>query len=135
VRASLSFEPGTLRELEAQSNVCPLCVFGFVLGLGGGGGVGLWETQKDLFVKPSELAEVAEFAKALPAECRQVFTLRKVYGYSGREIANRLGIPERAVEEHLIQAVRRCAQAAPDLQSLDRRPSLLKRLRLRIIHV
>jgi len=93
------------------------------------------ETQKDLFVKPSELADVAEFARALPAECRQVFTLRKVYGYSGREIASRLGIPERAVEEHLIQAVRRCAQAAPDLESLGRRPSLLKRLRLRIIHV
>jgi RNA polymerase sigma-70 factor (ECF subfamily) len=91
------------------------------------------ETQKDLFVKPSELAHVAEFARGLPAECRQVFTLRKVYGYSGREIANRLGIPEHAVEEHLIQAARRCAQADPD--SLGRRPSLLKRLRLRIVHL
>jgi DNA-directed RNA polymerase specialized sigma24 family protein len=93
------------------------------------------ETQKDLFVKPSDLADVAEFARALPAECRQVFTLRKVYGYSGREIASRLGIPEHAVEEHLIQAARRCAQAAPDVRSLGRRPSLLKRLRSRIVHV
>ena len=66
-------------------------------------------------------------------ECRQVFTLRKVYGYSGTEIASRLGIPEHAVEEHLIQAARRCAQADPD--SLGRRPSLLKRLRLRIVHL
>jgi RNA polymerase sigma-70 factor (ECF subfamily) len=91
------------------------------------------DTQKNPFVNTSELAVVAEFARALPAECRQVFTLRKVYGYSGREIASRLGIPEHAVEEHLIQAARRCAQADPD--SLGRRPSLLKRLRLRIVHL
>jgi predicted RNA polymerase sigma factor len=93
------------------------------------------ETQKDLFGKPSDLAFVAEFARALPAECRQVFTLRKVYGYSGREIASRLGIPEHAVEEHLIQAARRCAQVDANVQSLGRRPSLLKRLTSRIIHV
>ena len=93
------------------------------------------ETQKDLFVKPSELAQVAAFARALSAECRQVFTLRKVYGYSGREIASRLGIPEHAVEEHLIQAARQCVQADLDDRGLGRRPSLLKRLRSRIIHV
>jgi DNA-directed RNA polymerase specialized sigma24 family protein len=92
------------------------------------------ETQTNPFVTARELARVAEFAKALPAECRQVFTLRKVYGYSGREIASRLGIPEHAVEEHLIQAARRCAQAAPDVRGLGRRPSLLERLRSRIVH-
>jgi DNA-directed RNA polymerase specialized sigma24 family protein len=91
------------------------------------------DTGKDLLVKSSELAVVAELARGLPAECRQVFTLRKVYGYTGTEIANRLGIPEHAVEEHLIQAARRCAQADPD--SLGRRPSLLKRLRSRIVHL
>jgi DNA-directed RNA polymerase specialized sigma24 family protein len=91
------------------------------------------DTRKELFVKSSELAIVAELARGLPAECRQVFTLRKVYGYSGKEIAGRLGIPEHAVEEHLIQAARRCAQTDPD--SLGRRPSLLKRLRLRIVHL
>lgn len=92
------------------------------------------ETQSNLFVNAPELAHVAEFARALPAECRQVFTLRKVYGYSGREIASRLGIPEHAVEEHLVQAAYLCAQAAPDARGLERRPSLLKRLRWRIVH-
>ena len=92
------------------------------------------ETQINPFVNAPELARVAKFARDLPAECRQVFTLRKVYGYSGREIASRLGIPEHAVEEHLIQAARRCAQAAPDVQSLGRSPSLLERLRSRIVH-
>ncbi len=92
------------------------------------------DTLTELIPKPSELGPMAEFARALPAECRQVFTLRKVYGYSGREIARRLGIPEHAVEEHLIQAARRCAQT-DDPDSLGRRPSLLKRLKLRIVHL
>ncbi len=93
------------------------------------------EAQTNLFANAPELARVAELARGLPVECRQVFTLRKVYGYSGREIASRLGIPEHAVEEHLIQAARHCAQAASDAQSLAlRRPSLFERLRSRIVH-
>ena len=91
------------------------------------------EAQTTPFVNVPELALAVKLVRVLPAECRQVFTLRKVYGYSGRDIAARLGIPEHAVEEHLIQAARRCAQADPD--SLGRRPSLLKRLRLRIVHL
>jgi DNA-directed RNA polymerase specialized sigma24 family protein len=64
-----------------------------------------------------------------------VFTLRKAYGYNGREIADRLGIPEDAVEELLIQAARACAQADEmEVQSLERRPSMLARLRQRLVH-
>lgn len=92
------------------------------------------EAQQNLFTHAPELVRVAELVRSLPVECRQVFTLRKVYGYSGKEIAVRLGIPEHAVEAHLIQAARRCAQAAPDDRSLGRRPSLLKRLRTRLVH-
>jgi DNA-directed RNA polymerase specialized sigma24 family protein len=92
------------------------------------------EAQKSSSAAAPELAQVAKLARALSPECRQVFTLRKVYGYSGREIAARLGIPEHAVEEHLIQAACACAQADPDERSLGRRPSLLQRLRLRIVH-
>lgn len=93
------------------------------------------ETQKTLYVTPSELATVAELARALPPECRQVFTLRKVYGYTGKEIAIRLGIPEHAVEEHLVQAACRCAEADMEVHGLGRRPSLLKRLTSRIVHL
>jgi DNA-directed RNA polymerase specialized sigma24 family protein len=92
------------------------------------------EAQQNPFANAPELACVAELVRGLPAVCRQVFTLRKVYGYTGKEIASRLGIPEHAVEEHLIQAARRCAQAAPDARHLARRPSLLERLRTRIVH-
>ena len=94
------------------------------------------ESKKTPDVNATELALVAQLARALPAECRRVFTLRKVYGYTGREIASRLGIPEQAVEELLIQAARVCAQAdRPPAHHLARRCfSLLDWPRLRTVH-
>lgn len=58
-----------------------------------------------------ELALLASAVEQLPTRCRQVFTLRKVYGYSQKEIAQRLQISENTVEQHLTKAARRCAQA------------------------
>jgi RNA polymerase sigma-70 factor (ECF subfamily) len=58
-----------------------------------------------------ELSLLASVVEQLPTRCRQVFTLRKVYGYSQKEIAERLQISENTVEQHLTKAVRRCAQA------------------------
>ena len=57
----------------------------------------------------SDVFQVADFS-ALPTRCRQVFTLRKVYGYSQKQIAERLQISENTVEQHLTKAARRCAQ-------------------------
>ncbi len=48
-----------------------------------------------------ELALLAAAVEQLPARCRQVFTLRKVYGFSQKEIAERLQISENTVEQHL----------------------------------
>lgn len=58
-----------------------------------------------------ELALLVSAVQDLPDRCRQVFTLRKVYGYSQKEIAGRLQMSENTVEQHLTQAARRCAQA------------------------
>jgi DNA-directed RNA polymerase specialized sigma24 family protein len=94
------------------------------------------DIAKTLTVNAPELAFVVQLARALPAECRRVFTLRKVYGYSGKEIASRLGIPEQAVDELLIQAARVCAHAdnPADTGLVRRRSSLLNWLRLRTAH-
>jgi DNA-directed RNA polymerase specialized sigma24 family protein len=93
------------------------------------------EAQKTVNANSLELAQTAKLARKLPVVCRQAFTVRKVCGYSGREIANRLGIPVRAVEELMIQAARVCALTDDlDVQSLGRSPSLLKRLRSQIVH-
>jgi RNA polymerase sigma factor (sigma-70 family) len=56
-----------------------------------------------------ELACLAEAVAGLPDRCAEVFTLRKVYGMSQREIAKHFGISISTVEQHLVKAVRRCA--------------------------
>src|SRR5690606_524295 len=44
----------------------------------------------------------------LPPRCRSVFVLRKVYGLSHREIAERMGISQKTVENHLTKALYHC---------------------------
>jgi RNA polymerase sigma factor (sigma-70 family) len=56
-----------------------------------------------------ELQLLSDAMQALPTRCRQVFTLRKLYGLSHREIALQLGISERTVEAQIDKAMRRCA--------------------------
>ena len=91
------------------------------------------ETLETLSANAPELVRMAQLARALPAVCRRVFTLRKVYGYTGKEIATRLGIPEEAVEELLIQAARVCAQeGTTGVTSLAQRPSPLEEAQVAI---
>src|SRR5258706_12044929 len=47
--------------------------------------------------------------QSLPERCRQIFTLRKIYGLSQKEIAARLGISEHTVEVQGSIGVRKCA--------------------------
>lgn len=56
-----------------------------------------------------ELQLLREAIEALPARCRRVFTLRKLYGLTHREIAAQLNISEKTVEEQVSRATRRCA--------------------------
>lgn len=80
-----------------------------------------------------ELALLAEVIAELPKRSRQVFTLRRVYGLSQREIAQRLGIREETVEQMLARAVRRCAEALFAREvAADRPKSLSERLRHRL---
>jgi RNA polymerase sigma factor (sigma-70 family) len=80
-----------------------------------------------------ELALLAEVVAALPKRSRQVFTLRRVYGLSQREIASHLGISEKTVEQLLVRAVRRCAAALFAREvAADRPRSMSERLRRRL---
>lgn len=64
---------------------------------------------EEVFSARQELAQLMDAISLLPERCRQVFTLRKVYGYSQREIAQELGIAENTVEAHIQNGVRQCA--------------------------
>lgn len=76
-----------------------------------------------------ELELLVNATRDLPDRCRQVFTLRKVYGYSQKEIAARLAISEYTVEQHLTKAARRCAQALFDVPVAERRTLSIDRTR------
>ena len=56
-----------------------------------------------------EFGHFCEAVRQLPLQARRVFVLKKVYGYSQREIVRELGIAESTVEKHVALAVRRCA--------------------------
>ena len=59
-------------------------------------------------VAREEFAHFCEAVRHLPAQCRRVFVLKKVYGYSQREIARELELSESTVEKHVALGVRRC---------------------------
>jgi len=68
---------------------------------------------------------------SLPARCRQVFTLRKVYGLSQKEIAAELKISENTVEQHLAKGTRLCSAALASSPIAERRSPWFERARRR----
>jgi len=57
-----------------------------------------------------ELELLTEAIQSLPARCRQVFTLRKVYGMSQADIGRTLGISEHTVSAQLTIGVHKCTE-------------------------
>lgn len=56
------------------------------------------------------LALFCRAAARLPPQCRRAFLMRKVYGYTQREIAETLGVSISTVEKHIATGLYRCAQ-------------------------
>ena len=54
----------------------------------------------------------------LPQRAQQAFVLKKVYGYSQREIAAELNIAESTVEKHVALAMRRCIGYMAEAESI-----------------
>lgn len=55
-----------------------------------------------------ELEILTHAIQSLPDRCRQVLTLRKIYGLPQKEIAAQLGISEHTVEVQVANGMRRC---------------------------
>ena len=47
--------------------------------------------------------------RELPPQCRRAFILKRIYGFSQKEIAAYLNISERTVEGHIAKGITRCA--------------------------
>ncbi len=57
-----------------------------------------------------ELELLTQAIQSLPDRCRQVLTLRKIYGLSQKAIGAQLGIAEHTVEVQVANGMRRCAE-------------------------
>jgi RNA polymerase sigma-70 factor (ECF subfamily) len=79
-----------------------------------------------------ELVLLAEVIASLPERCRQVLTLRKLYGMSQKEIASQLGISQSTVEKHVATGVRLCADRFAMMSSDLERNEKLDESRTRI---
>ncbi len=72
-----------------------------------------WEDGPDVredVARSEELEYLTQAIQSLPYRCRQVFTLRKVYGLSQAEIARKLGISEHTVSAQLTIGVGKCME-------------------------
>lgn len=60
--------------------------------------------------RQQELTFLTEAIQSLPDRCRQVFTLRKVYGLSQKEIAAKLGISAHTVSAQVTIGIHKCTE-------------------------
>lgn len=65
---------------------------------------------EDTVSTQEELELLAEAVRGLPSRCRQVLTLRLLYGLSQKEIAARLRLSPHTVKAQLAKGMRRCAE-------------------------
>jgi RNA polymerase sigma-70 factor (ECF subfamily) len=53
-----------------------------------------------------QLREIAQAIGLLPRNCREVFLLRRIHGFSQREVAKKLRLSENTVEHHMTRSIR-----------------------------
>lgn len=71
------------------------------------------DDNDEVYSNVSAMQEFEHFCEAvrhLPLQCRKAFVLKKVYGYSQKEIAEHLNISENTVEKHIAMGLGRCRQ-------------------------
>lgn len=60
--------------------------------------------------RAEDLQLLLQALQSLPERCRQIVTLRKIYGLSQKEVAARLGISEATVETQGTIGLRKCTE-------------------------
>jgi RNA polymerase sigma factor (sigma-70 family) len=62
----------------------------------------------EIVARNQELEMLTEAIQSLPDRCREIFTLRKVYGLSQMEIAKQLGLSENTVTAQITIGAKKC---------------------------
>ena len=73
----------------------------------------LWAYGADPLNEAASHEEFSLFCEAvrlLPTRCRRAFVLKKVYGYSRREIAEQMGVSENTVQTLIARGMKACMQ-------------------------
>jgi RNA polymerase sigma-70 factor (ECF subfamily) len=68
-------------------------------------------TGEHALERQERLATLNKAIADLPPQCRKVLVMRKIYGFTHREVADRLHISVKTVEKHLTKGLQRCQQA------------------------
>ena len=76
-----------------------------------------------------EFALFCEAVRSLPRQCRRAFVLKKVYGYSVKEIMAEMDLGQPTVETHIVNGTKRCVQYLRDRQEVRPMPGLSSRNR------
>jgi RNA polymerase sigma factor (sigma-70 family) len=80
------------------------------------------ENPREAAVRLEEFRVLIEAIQALPERCRQVMTLRRIYGLTQKEVAVRLGISEHTVETQSAIGLDKCADFFRARGHVSRRP-------------
>lgn len=91
---------------------------------------GVLDEQADIpesVARRQEIELLHEALQSLPERCRQVFTLRRIHGLSQKEIAARLGISEKTVENQSVLALARCVEFFRRETTLPAKPHEVRR--------
>ena len=65
---------------------------------------------EDIVEAQQRLEVFCKTAGSLPPQCQRVIVMRKVYGFSHKEISKRMNISVKTVENHLTRALQLCVQ-------------------------
>ncbi|MAY03686.1 MAG: RNA polymerase subunit sigma-70 [Gammaproteobacteria bacterium] len=68
------------------------------------------KTLEEKYQSDEKFLVFCQAVAELPVSCRRVFILRKVYGYSQKEVANYLKISPSTVEKHIAKGINLTAQ-------------------------
>jgi RNA polymerase sigma factor (sigma-70 family) len=71
--------------------------------------IGEEESAEDSVLAQEKLSLFCSAVTTLPMQCRRVFLMRKVYGFSHKEISDRMGISVSTVEKHVASGLLRCS--------------------------